>query len=210
MGQCRQCHGNDISRSYHAPCPDDPHDASLADQTTLFITVQHCRQKPVPKVIDLATRIAQTGHLDDSFVAQMQQRAARQRQQIKPPRGQILADFSRRDDESLSGKFGEEFAVKEVDLPQVGLRWVDGDAREMPHCHPAVRVTFDSKSPDQPDFRFWRLAEIMRMACADGCNMAIHLITLASYRFGVSAVLKKEKQACFWIACSLGSNLAPA
>jgi hypothetical protein len=66
-----------IPGPYLAAGLDDAHNACLADEVAVLVTVQNRRHQVRPEVVQLDAGVAQTGHLDHRFVAQVESRTGR-------------------------------------------------------------------------------------------------------------------------------------
>src|SRR6516165_5326052 len=69
---------------------DDTHNAGLAHQIAALVAPQCRGHQPVLNAVELAARVAQTGHFDDRRPAEMQLRAGRQSQKIDATRRDVL------------------------------------------------------------------------------------------------------------------------
>ena len=74
-----------------AASQDEGHDASLADERTVFISREHCGQQPWLEVVQLEAGGPQTGHFDDCRLSQSQARPGRESEQINAARDDVLA-----------------------------------------------------------------------------------------------------------------------
>lgn len=140
-------------------CDDDTHDARLADQTPIWSAMHESCHEPWLELIELFARIAQAREPEDDLFADLQLSAFRQSQEIDALGGDVLAQLARLDLEALSPELGEELAVDEMNLAQIGLRRVSGDARPVLDGDPAMGVTLDSESCDNRDDRLGDFGE---------------------------------------------------
>jgi hypothetical protein len=85
--------------------------------------------------------------------------------------GDVLAEFSGAHREAPGGQFGEQFGVNQVDLSQVGLARVGGDAGAVFDCGAAVGIAFDAVPGDQA--QLWRaaFAETVVPVAGEGDNV---------------------------------------
>lgn len=150
---------------------DDRHDAGLADQTAIARPAEHRRQQTGAETLDLSAGIAQSSHLQHRLRADAQHGGARQAEQIKPSRENILAQIARADSETPHLQFVEQFGMDQVNLPQIRLRRIHRDARTMLHRRPAMRIAAHPVSGDQVDAGSERLGETMRLVLRHGNDL---------------------------------------
>lgn len=74
-----------------AVCQDDGHDAGLADESTVFISREHCGHQPWLEAVQLEAGVPQTSHFNHCCLAQAQARASWESEQINAARGDVLA-----------------------------------------------------------------------------------------------------------------------
>ena len=93
--RCRRQFDDDrVARPNLAVCQDDGHDAGLADESTVFISSQHCGHQPWLEAVQLDARVTQTSHFDDCRLAQAQARTGWESEQINAARCDVLAHLS--------------------------------------------------------------------------------------------------------------------
>src|SRR5438045_9474011 len=73
---------------------DDAHDAGLANQIAMLVPAERRRHQSRLDAVQLRTRVAQAGHLDDRRAAETQPRAGRQTEQIDALRRDVLAHLT--------------------------------------------------------------------------------------------------------------------
>lgn len=146
MFACWKLNQNAIAGSNHAAGAHDRHDAGLADDLALARAVENGVHQASPKIVDLPAGSAQAGHFDNGARAEVEQRPARQGEQVHSARRDVLAKIARPNAKALSFKFAEQFRMDEMSLPQIGLARIFRDARAMPYGHPAMRVIRDAKA----------------------------------------------------------------
>lgn len=117
------CTDGDLAAPY-----DDAHDARSADQPAIGASIEDAIEQPVLEVLDLPAPIAQTRHSDEHVVAQSQHRPGRQREQVNASGRDVLAQGTRRHGEPGRSEVVEQLTLQQVDLPQVGLSRIRGDA----------------------------------------------------------------------------------
>jgi hypothetical protein len=81
-----------VARPDRPAAQDDGHDSGLADQPALGIAVEHRRHQPGLIIVELLARVAQPGHPDLGFPAELEDRVDRQRQQVEALGQDILAE----------------------------------------------------------------------------------------------------------------------
>ena len=138
---------------------DDTHDSCLADQTPVWSAMNQCCHKPLLELIELFARVAQTRELEDDMFADVQLGAFWQSQEINALDGDVLAELAGFDLETLSLKLGKKLAMDEMDLAQIGLRRVSGDARPVLDGYPAMGISLDSESCNNRDGRLGDFGE---------------------------------------------------
>lgn len=155
-----------VARPHLARGDDDAHDAGLADEIALRVAVENRRHQSGTIRVELPARIAQPGDLDDGRGADAKPRSARQVEQRKPARQDVLSDAARHDPESGGIELVENLFVKQMHLAQVGLRRILGDARAVLDGRSEVRVALNAEALEQPDALLHVLAEPVRLAAA--------------------------------------------
>lgn len=170
---------NRIALGHIATRGDDCHDTGSSDQLTVLASLQNCRHQPLLKAIELNTRIAQAGELDDRVAANPEPRADREAQQIDTAGGDVLANIAGSHPKTSGPKLLKEFDLNQVHLAQIGLGWVPGDTRTMLHSLSSVRVTLDTVARDQAKARLARLTERVPRAQAQGDDRAGHANRIA-------------------------------
>jgi hypothetical protein len=176
----RQFHGDDIAGSGAAAGNDHAHDPGLAHEGTIRGTVQNGLQQARHELIDLGTRVAQTGHLHHSVRSEPKLRTPGQGEQVDASGRNILAQLTRSDLEALLPQLVEQLRLDQVDLAKVGLRWVCRHTGTVLHRDTGVRVTGDPDSRQQPDLVHDGLAEAMLMIRAHGDDGRQHGVILSS------------------------------
>ncbi len=126
---CRwELDGDFIAWPDSAARDDDAHNPRLANQLSLRSATKHCCSKARLKLVELFTRIAQPGDFDYCGVTNVKLGSGRQSQKVNIARSDVLADLPWVNAKPLSAEFFEELLMNEMHLPEVGLRWVLGDA----------------------------------------------------------------------------------
>ena len=91
----RQLDADRVAGAYLAAGYNHAHDTGFANQIAVLVAVEGCGHQPPLDAIQLGARVAQTGHLDDSAVAETQPGAGRQPERIDAARRDVLAPFGR-------------------------------------------------------------------------------------------------------------------
>jgi hypothetical protein len=164
----RQINADPVTGLNLAAGEDDSHHACLANEIPVGIAIEDGREQSGLEVLDLAAGIAQSGDLDDGRTPDSQPRAGRKREDIEPPRRDILAEITGLDMESLRREFIEELRVHQVYLPQVRLARIARDPRTVLHRGPGVGVSFGAEPFEEPDSLVHSLAETMLAVDAHG------------------------------------------
>lgn len=131
MRQRRQFDSDRVVRLYHATCKNDGHDARLADQFAIGGAVQHSIQKPGLEILYLGAGVAQAGRFQNDFIADPDQRALGQTQQIDTARGDVLAKVGGRNIEPLSASSSKSSAWMRCTCRRLGCV---GSARTRERC----------------------------------------------------------------------------
>ena len=105
----------------------DAHDPGLAHHLAVAIASKNSVEQTRLESVDLSARVAQPGDLDNRLGPNAQLRAAGQCEQVQIPGGDVLAELTRLDVETLLTKLSEQLGVDEVHLSKVGLGRVCGD-----------------------------------------------------------------------------------
>lgn len=157
----RQFHLDDVAWLDAAAGGDDGHDARLAHEAAVRGPIEDRLHEPASEAVDLHARVAQPGDLDARFPAEAQARPARQREKVDPGGGDVLAEVAGPHGEAFPVEFVEEFAMDQVDLPEVGLRGVPAKARQVLDGPAEMRVAGDAEAFDERDAGGAGLAESM-------------------------------------------------
>ena len=136
--------------------------ASFDDQTLL-------------NAVELCTWVAQTGDLDCCGVTESESGPGRQAEEIDATRRDVLAHLTRDDVETASLQFVEQLGMDQMDLPQVGLTWVAGNARAMFDRFALVSIVGNAETGDQDDRFLDRLRHRMFCTPTDRGNETVHL-----------------------------------
>jgi hypothetical protein len=152
MGQRRKFDADRVGRSDNSSRQDNGHDATLANDHAIRSPIKNHRKQARHEVFNLPTGIAQAGDFQHYFRTNPQQGAARQPKQINPLRGDILAKLGRANIEALGAKLIEQFGVDQMDLPQIGLRWVRSNAGTVFDSRAFMNVAFDTLTGDNANF----------------------------------------------------------
>lgn len=135
MRQRRQFDNYRVIRLHRAACKNDGHDAGLANKFAIGRAIQHSIEKPGLEILYLGARVAQARCFQNDLVANSDQSALRQPQQIDPARGDVLAKICGRDIKTLFRKLVEKLGMNEMHLPQIGLRRIG------PHNSYLIEIT---------------------------------------------------------------------
>jgi hypothetical protein len=156
------------------------HHTGLAHQRAIEPAFERCRRRAFTEVvIDLPTRIAQTGDFDDGIRTEPQARAARQREQGDAARGYVFSKLAGRDIKPHCCKLTEQLGVDQVNLAQVRRTWGLCQTGEMLHGLSGMGVAFDAQSRDEADRSARLLGEAMPIVARDGDYLCIHGSTLS-------------------------------
>src|SRR5437868_8331188 len=102
----------------------------------------------------------------------MQPRAGRQRQQINPRRGDVLAEFAWLYRKTRGAELAEQFGMNQMHLTQIGLHRMLADARAVLDALAHMGIAGDTQPRQQANAQARRLAEVMAGAKADRDNAA--------------------------------------
>jgi hypothetical protein len=123
-----EAHVDDISWLHGAAAQDDSHDPGLAHEPPVLIAPKDGVEQAWLEGVDLSTRVAQPGDLDDCLGAYPELGALGQCEQVQIPGRDVLAKLARSDVEALPTNLGEQLSVDEVHLSEVRLGRVRSDA----------------------------------------------------------------------------------
>jgi hypothetical protein len=153
---------NGIARTQHAALQHYGHDTGFADQPARCIAPEHRRHQPRLELIKLRAGIAQSSDFHHSLGPQAKPCAGAKREQIKAARGHILTNVTGLERETLGGEFFEDFGMQQMQLAQIGLRWIARNAGAMLYRNASMRITFNAKPGEQFQAFNRLLAEAMR------------------------------------------------
>jgi hypothetical protein len=85
-----------VGRADEAAHEHDPHDAGLADEVAVRVTVEDGTHEAVLVAVDLRARVAQAGQLDDGVVAEVEPGADGQAEQVDAAGRDVLAEVAGR------------------------------------------------------------------------------------------------------------------
>jgi hypothetical protein len=125
------------------------------------VTVERRLHEALLKPVKLDARIAYTGELDQG-VTGGEARAGGEGEKVEAAGGDVLAHVAGFHSEAGGVQLVEQLGVDQVDLPQVGLGGVAGDAGAVLHGFAGVRVAFDTEAGDQAYGERWLLAGAWR------------------------------------------------
>jgi hypothetical protein len=143
---------------------DDGHDARFANEIACQVMIENGRQEPGLKALDLSAGISQAGQFENRGSADAQLRATRELEQRNPPSCDVLSNVSGIDREPALSELGEQFSGDEMNLPEVRLRWIASDARQMLDGAARVRIAFNAKTDAERDSGLRCLAEVVSAA----------------------------------------------
>ena len=95
---------------------DNAHDTRLAHKVSIGIAIEHRCHQPGLDLFELEAWITQAGNLDNGMVADMQQCARREAEQVYTFRGDILAHLPCRDLVAGRTELIVQFGMNQVDL----------------------------------------------------------------------------------------------
>lgn len=108
----------------------------------------------------------------------------------------VLAHFAGADKEALEAKLIEECGMDKVDLAEVWLRRVAGDAGAMLHGLAGVGIAFDAEAGDEANRGSGGLAERVRRACVDGGDSWVHVVIVATLR--QACAFERDAGTCWY------------
>lgn len=128
MRSGRQFHGDPVAGADRTACEDDRHDTGLADEIAVGVAIEHGRPESLLEFIQLPAGVAQPRDLDDRLIAEREPRAARQGQQVDPAGRDVLPHLTGGDREAGPPELIVQLGVDQMDLPEIRLRGIAGDA----------------------------------------------------------------------------------
>jgi hypothetical protein len=138
-----------VGRADEAAHEHDPHDAGLADEVAVRVTVEDGTHEAVLVAVDLRARVAQAGQLDDGVVAEVEPGADGQAEQVDAAGRDVLAEVARCHGEPATRELVEQLGLHEVDLPEVRRR-VRLASRPVLNCRAGVHVALDADPGREP------------------------------------------------------------
>ena len=142
-----------ITRLHDSAGYHNRHHSRLADRTTLSIRADDLLEQTGLEPVDLQAGIAQPGEFHNCLRAESQASTSWKLQQVDSFGGDILAELARGD---VGSHLVEQLRMNEVNLPEIRLRGIASDPREMLHCRAEVRVPFHTEPGDKGDgFSRW-------------------------------------------------------
>src|SRR5437660_12823940 len=122
MRQWRWLDRNHVPATDVSPSKHDAHDASFSNKCAIGVALENRSHQSGLKSVELGTRIAQAGHLDDRVTSEVQPCALWQRQQIDAARRDVFADLARHHRVTACLQLLEQLGMEKVHLTQVRLR----------------------------------------------------------------------------------------
>jgi len=172
-----QLHSDRVTGLNDTPRTDDRHDAGFPDEFPVGPSIKNGSQQPAVKEFDLVARVPQPRHFENSRLPDPQEAASGQIQQVYAACADVLAQITGSDLEPLVGEFIEEFRMDQVNLSEVGLRWIGGHTRPMLDRHSEVRIPFDAEPGNDGDGRDQWLGKAMRRILRHGDDTAARWVT---------------------------------
>lgn len=140
-----------IAGAHLASRDDDGHGAGLAYEVAVAVAAEDGLHEAGLYAVELVTGVAEAGDLDDGAGAQPEPDAGREGEQIEAASGDVLAHEAGGDGEAGGAQFVEKFGVDDVDLAEVWLGGVSGDAGAVLDGLTQVGVAFDAEACEQAD-----------------------------------------------------------
>jgi hypothetical protein len=171
---------------------DNTHDARFTNQVTRIVTPQNGAHKARAEAIQLPARIAQPADAHDGIPADMQSRAAWQARQVHATRRDIFTDCPRSELETSRIKFIKQFFMEQVNLPQIWLRRIFGNAGSVLDSSSQMSITIHAQTGQERDAIVDGLGEPMHLAAAHGDHRPIRYSVRHAVFSNGSAVKKGQ------------------
>jgi hypothetical protein len=130
---------------------DNAHDPGLAHQLTGGVAAKRGGHQPGLKTVHLDAGIAQASHLHDRRWSDMHEGTGRKTEHVETVRGDIFTELPRRDMETLSLEFCQEFRVEKVNLREVWPCRVFSLVVNVLHGLAGMGVAFHADAGDKLD-----------------------------------------------------------
>jgi hypothetical protein len=150
MGPWWEFDADGVIGVYRAACEDDGHDAGAAGLLACGVSRSpEVLLQAVAMFVDLRAGGAETGDFDDGFGAEMEFCMQREREEFDAAGEDVFADLSGLQRKAEGGEFVEHLGGEEVDLREVGLRWILALQVHVLRGGAAVRVAFNTFPGDE-------------------------------------------------------------
>lgn len=113
----RKVDGDAIAGPNHAPAEHDRHDSTDANDAAIVIPVSKQLHQAILKLVDLDTRVTETGQLDGCLRTNPQNRAGGKREQVDASCGDVLAELASSDIVTSLSNQREQFFFDQVNRP---------------------------------------------------------------------------------------------
>ena len=144
MWRRRQFDPDRVARLDVAGGKYDAHDAGLANQITVLVAPQNRSHQTGAVVIQLSARVPEAGDFNDGRITNVKSRAPWQCEQIDATCRDVLSNRPRSHPKPSCIELIEQLLVDQVDLPQIWLGRILGNARTVLNSHSEVGITLDA------------------------------------------------------------------
>jgi hypothetical protein len=135
---------------YRAACEDDGHDAGAACPLPCGVSWSpEVLLQAVAILVDLGAWCTKAGDFDDGFAAEMESSVKRKREEFDAAGEDVFAHLSGLQGKAERGEFVEHLGGEEMDLSEIGLRWVFALEVQVLCGGAAMGIAFDAFSGDE-------------------------------------------------------------
>lgn len=178
-----QCHDDGVTVAYGPTLDHDSHDPRSSDDRALLISADHGGKQSRLELVDLFAGVPKAGDGEERLVANAEGRTDGQREHVKPNGGDVLAEVACGHVEACRGELIEQFGVDQVNLAQVRLGGIGGNAGSVLDGAACVSVSLDSYAGNDVDHVEPPLGErvqrtgVHRLDCGILFQMTLHVDT---------------------------------
>jgi hypothetical protein len=168
---------SDLSRSN-----DDGHHARFSHQLTVCVVVEDGGHQAILQAVELGAGVTEASNLDHRILAEVKFRPSGKGQEVDAAGGDVLAHLASADRKAAVPQFIVQLSMDEVDLAQVGLLGVAGDAGAVLHGGPGVGIALDAETGEEADALIGGFGEGVGRAAVHSHDDRVHDASVESGR----------------------------